>query len=291
MYNWDSPWEECAFVVTLSTCDNWSTSRFPCCVGLDVRSLSESRRQLPAEGLVFGVLVLFDERNTSVTASHKSMATNPSIHKPASNEIISNSVELWDTDVLFLAHPTNRNKCSTSKDTQDSHPRLILNPHSHQQNLSLGINPIDNAAPYHPHGNIVCDHSCDECTRAREPCVRHKLWSILVQHEQICSRTIKYRVYQCGPNTEHFRTTWEHTFDTSPTEPKSSSLNWWSWASRRSSNVENPGKIFHSNSIGSPSIVSNVLYCDESFNCRSQTVFVVGFWFIFPRHNTESENT
>ena len=52
------------------------------------------------------------------------------------------------------------------------------------------------------------------------------------------------------------------------------------WTSRTSSNVENPGKIFHSNSIGSPSIVSSVLYCDESLNhsnCRSQTVFDVGF--------------
>ena len=36
------------------------------------------------------------------------------------------------------------------------------------------------------------------------------------------------------------------------------------WTSRTSSNVLNPGKIFHSNSISSPSIVSKVLYCDES---------------------------
>ena len=38
------------------------------------------------------------------------------------------------------------------------------------------------------------------------------------------------------------------------------------WTSRTSCNVVNPGKIFHSNSIGSPSIVSKVLYCDESLN-------------------------
>ena len=53
-------------------------------------------------------------------------------------------------------------------------------------------------------------------------------------------------------------------------------------------------EIYHSSSNGSPSIVSKVLYCDESLNhpnSRSQTVFDVGFWFIFPRHNTESENT
>ena len=39
-------------------------------------------------------------------------------------------------------------------------------------------------------------------------------------------------------------------------------------------------EIFHSNSIGSPSIVSEVLYCDEYLkqsNCRSQAVFDVGF--------------
>ena len=52
--------------------------------------------------------------------------------------------------------------------------------------------------------------------------------------------------------------------------------------------------MFHSNSIGSPSIVSSVVYCDESLNhpnCRSRTVFDVGFLFTFPRHNTDSENT
>ena len=52
------------------------------------------------------------------------------------------------------------------------------------------------------------------------------------------------------------------------------------WTSWTSCNVVNPGKIFHSNSIGSPSIVSKVLYCDESLNqsnCRSQAVFDVGF--------------
>ena len=102
MYNWDSPWEECALVVTWSTCDNWSTSRFPFCLGLDVRSLSGSRRQFPAVGVVCGDLVLFDERNTSITTSHKSKAGNPSIRSPASNEIISDSLELWDTDVCFL---------------------------------------------------------------------------------------------------------------------------------------------------------------------------------------------
>ena len=64
--------------------------------------------------------------------------------------------------------------------------------------------------------------------------------------------------------------------------------------SRTSSNAVDPGKLFHSNYIGSPSIVSNVLYCGESLNplnCSYQTIFDVGYWYTFPRHNTESENT
>ena len=39
---------------------------------------------------------------TSSTKSHKSSEDEPSIRKPASNEMISDSVELWNTDVCFL---------------------------------------------------------------------------------------------------------------------------------------------------------------------------------------------
>ena len=67
-----------------------------------------------------------------------------------------------------------------------------------------------------------------------------------------------------------------------------------SWTLLQSSNVVNRGKIFHSNSIGSPSSVSKVLYCDEllnQVNFSSQAEIYSGFSFIFPRQNTESENT
>ena len=72
------------------------------CLGLDVRSLSGSPTQFLAAGLVVGDVVLFDERNTSITTSQKSKASSPSILNPASNDIISDSVELWDTDVCLL---------------------------------------------------------------------------------------------------------------------------------------------------------------------------------------------
>ena len=52
-------------------------------------------------GLV-GVFVLFVEHNTSTTTSHESRAGIPSIRSPASNEMISDSLDVWDTDVCFL---------------------------------------------------------------------------------------------------------------------------------------------------------------------------------------------
>ena len=66
------------------------------------------------------------------------------------------------------------------------------------------------------------------------------------------------------------------------------------WTLLQICNVVNPVKIFHSNSIGSPSTESKILHCDEhlnhvSFSCL--TIFDCGFWRSFQKHNTESENT
>ena len=54
---------------------------------------------------------------------------NTSILNPASNEMISDSVELFRNWSLFLTHPTYRNKCMTSKNAQCSTRRRfwILN--------------------------------------------------------------------------------------------------------------------------------------------------------------------
>ena len=61
-----------------------------------------------------------------------------------------------------------------------------------------------------------------------------------------------------------------------------------------SCNVLNPGKMIHSNSIGSPSILWKFLYSGEVLN-HSQSLFHAsfdwGFSRIFPWHNTESEKT
>ena len=106
------------------------------------------REQFPAAGLVGG-LVLFGERNTSIATSHKSRANNPSIRSPASNEIISDSAELWDTDVCFLRIQLARTNVRLPK-IHKIPPRFIL---------------IDNAKPCYPHSNIVGSHLCDECMK------------------------------------------------------------------------------------------------------------------------------
>ena len=79
-----------------STMINISVSRL---FVLDVfREQSPFSKLFPDTGL-FGVIVLFVECNTSITISHKSRASNPSICSPASSEMNSDSVKLWDTDV------------------------------------------------------------------------------------------------------------------------------------------------------------------------------------------------
>ena len=64
--------------------------------------------------------VLIVKRNTSITMNQRSRASSPSMRNPASKEMISDSVELWDTDVCFLHIQLTGTKCSTSKNTQDT---------------------------------------------------------------------------------------------------------------------------------------------------------------------------
>ena len=71
-------------------------------------------------------------------------------------------------------------------------------------------------------------------------------------------------------------------------------LNSKSLTSWLSCNVVNPEKIFHSNSIGSPSILSKFLYSWDVLNhsnlCSNATIDWE-FSCILPRHNTEPEKT
>ena len=223
MYNW----EECVFVGTWSTCDSWSTSRlllFIWCSGLGFSArMVGCPAQFPVASLI-GLLVLFVECNTSITTSQRSRANSTSIRSPASNEMISDSVELWATDVCFLHIQQMGTSVRLPKILT---PRLISNPQSRQQSLSLGINPVDNAEPCCPHDNIVGSHLCDECMKSILPNVCRKTDSILWLLLQVCWQTIKSLVFQFLPSTSMSRQFVSILFDNSPTDSSSSFLNWW----------------------------------------------------------------
>ena len=73
---------------------------------------------------VVGVLVL-NERSTLITTYHKSRAGIPSFRKPTSSDLISDSVELWDTDVCFLHIQVMGTNVGLSK-IQKIHPEVDL---------------------------------------------------------------------------------------------------------------------------------------------------------------------
>ena len=161
-------------MVTSSTCDDCSTSRFPF-VWFWMCDFANS-------SLLWVFLVcwvLFYERNTSITTSHKSRAGNPSIRSPASNEIISDSPELWDTDVCFLHIQLLGTDVRLPKMHKIPSSRgPILSPQGHQQCLNLEITPTDNAEPCHPYDKIVGSHLCDEYVKSNEPNVCHMLLTV-----------------------------------------------------------------------------------------------------------------
>ena len=141
MYNWGSKCQ--GFALT--------TSRLPCLfdlvlglvlwISLRARLLGTwsstfSSRQWPLTAW----WVLFEECNTSVTTSDRSRAGIPSIRKPASKDITSVSVELWDTNVCFLHVQLMGTNVRLPK-IHKILPRLIKSLEGCQQSLSLGTEP------------------------------------------------------------------------------------------------------------------------------------------------------
>ena len=82
--------------------------------------------------------------------------------RQTSKEITSSSVELRATEVCFLhIQLVGRNVRLPNMNTIP--PEVDFEIFKVSSKVSLGPIPIDNAAPYYPHGNIVCGHLCDEC--------------------------------------------------------------------------------------------------------------------------------
>ena len=128
--------------------------------------------------IVVGVLALFDERNTFITTSHKSRAGNTSIRNPASNEVISDSVVLRDTDICFLHIQLMVTSVRLPK-IHKTLPEGFSSSQGLQENLSRETKPVDNAKQCCPHDKIVGSHLCDECMKSILPIVCHMPESML----------------------------------------------------------------------------------------------------------------
>ena len=134
---------------------------------------------------------------TATIRSQKSRAGIPSNLNPASKEMISDSVELCETEVCFLHIQligTNVWLPMTSKNAQCS-TWSRLSPQDLLQNRSLETVPVCIVWQCLPHGNTVCIHMFDECKRSN-----HMLWSILWSIVQVCSLTLEYQVFQYAPS-------------------------------------------------------------------------------------------
>ena len=194
---------------------------------------SETSFGLNVSKLFFGVDVLgldfwVQVRKTETIRSHNSRAGSPSNLNPASKEMISDSVELCETEVCFLHIQFIGTNVWLPKKHTMFLKKWILNPQDLPQNQSLETILVCIVLQCYPHNNIVCIHSCDENMKSIDSDVCHKLWSILRWIVQVYSLTIEYQVFQFLPKrniSEQFESMW---FDNSPTDFISSSLKWWS---------------------------------------------------------------
>ena len=91
-----------------------------------------------------------------------------------------------------------------------------------QQNVSLGIDPIDNAEPCYSHDNIAGSHLCGECMKSNELNVCRNLLSIFTDRTSLFTDQ-RMSGLPIRAKYKHFKTIYEHTLDTSPTVSDSSS--------------------------------------------------------------------
>ena len=87
---------------------------------------------------------ILHDHSTRCSRHPKTTRTGPSIRNPVQRNDFRLCRTVPDRS-LFLAHPTNWNKCSTSRKKARHLLRLILSPQSRQQSLSLETNPVCNA--------------------------------------------------------------------------------------------------------------------------------------------------
>ena len=200
----------------------WLESVFACLVECLPTSFPVALWHLWSCWFCFGM-----EWNTSITKSQRVRAEIPSMREPASREITSASEELCETEVCF----SHLQLVGTNVWLPKMHripPDVDFESSNSPAKSDSWNNPNLHCCAVFPHHNIACIHMCDEKKRSNAPNVCHKLMSISLPHEQVCSQTIKISGLPIRAKKRHCRTICEQTVDNSPTDPLSFALNWWS---------------------------------------------------------------
>ena len=143
-------------------------------------------------------------RTTVTIRSHKIEAQESRpILNPAPKEMISDSVELCETEVCFLPIQYDWNEMYDFQIyAQCSHQKWISNPQDLPRSQSLETVPVCIVAQYFPHDNIVCIHLYDECMKSIEiRRLSQALVHFVMDRASLCSLTIEYQVVQFLPNT------------------------------------------------------------------------------------------
>ena len=135
------------------------------------------------------------------------------LHRERLFQLLLNCVKLKSVSCTpnLLARTCDSRKCT------ELLLMLIWSLQGLLQNQSLETIQVCIVVLCFPHNNITGVHMCGVCKRSNAPNFCHELLSITRPHEQICSQKCR-----------HFKTICEQTVDNSPTDPISSSLNWWS---------------------------------------------------------------
>ena len=136
---------------------------------------------------------------TETIRSHKSRAGIQSNLNPASKEMISDSVDLCETEVCFLTHPTYWNQCLTSKNAQCSSRSGFRN-----LKISRKIGVLKQSQPALfcsiTHIAIPFVFMCDEFKISIDSGVCHRRWSILKSISQVHPPTTEHQVFRCVPS-------------------------------------------------------------------------------------------
>ena len=104
---------------------------------------------------------------------------HPTSINPASKEMISDSVELCETEVCVLHMQLIGTKRLTSEKYTRPLLMWILSPPDLLQNQSLETIQVCTVVLCFPHDNIAGIRLYDECLRSNAPSICHKLLSIV----------------------------------------------------------------------------------------------------------------